>query len=397
MNGNQLWVDAQPLHAPLPPSAAARWRRCPGSAKLEAAYPDLSDKEAAAEGTAVHWVMESLLRPDNPHVPPKPGDVAPNGVTITQAMLDGAMMLAQDVVATLGQSWHMLAEVERRVTIPRVHKDNWGTPDVKAWFSATRLHIWDLKWGFGLVEVFENDQLIDYAAGALSEQNERRQAAGLTAVSESDIEVVMRIVQPRAFHPDGPIREWRVKATDLRAHIHALHLAAEEAMGDNPTCVPNPVSCEHCTARHVCDALQRTSYRGMDIARRALPVEMKPGAIGLELRLLHDTAKLIEARKSGLEQQVESLLRAGQPVPHWMMAPGQSREKWQDGKDREIITLGQMYGIDVAKPPEAITPSQAKKAGLPADVVAAYSLRPSGVMKLTVDDGSHARRIFGGG
>lgn len=360
---------------------------------MEAAYPDLSDKEAAAEGTAVHWVMEQLfggyLRDE------LVGGRAPNGVSITNEMFDAGEMLALDVIKTLGPSWPKLAEVERRVTIPRVHPEhNWGTPDVKAWFNEHRLHIWDLKYGHGIVEVFENDQLIDYAAGCLSEQNERRSAVGLPAISESDIEIVMRIVQPRAYHPDGPIREWRVKATDLRNHVHALAMAADEATGDNPPCKPDPVACGHCSARHVCDALQRAAYRGMDLVRRALPVEMPAGALGLEARLLHDMIKLAEARKSGLDQQIESLLRAGQPVPHWTMAPGVSRERWQEGKDPEIIALGQMYGVDVTKPPEAITPSQAKKAGLPPDVVAAYSVRPNGAMKLTVDDGSAARRIF---
>lgn len=381
-------------HAFLAPSAAHRWRRCPGSAKMEAMYPDTSDKQAAAEGTAVHWVMEQLFV-GNTDASLK-GSTAPNGVQITAEMVDAADMLTRDVVACLGASWPKLIEVERTIRIPRVHPEhNWGTPDVKAWYTPHRLHIWDLKYGHGIVEVFENDQLIDYAAGCLSEQNERRQAAGLPAVSEDDIEIVMTIVQPRAYHPDGPIRRWSVKATALRDHIFRLSMAADEATGPNPECKPDSVACENCSARHACDALQRAVYRGMDMARRAIPVDLSPAALGLEARILDEAIKLMNARKSGLDQQIESLLRSGQPVPHWTMAPGQAREKWQDGKDAEIIVLGQMYGIDVAKPREAITPSQAKAKGLPADVVSAYSMRPSGVMKLTIDDGSLARRVFG--
>lgn len=384
-------------HAFLAPSAAHRWRRCPGSAKMEAMYPDMSDKQAAAEGTAVHWVMERLFNgdaKDTLDVLVEPLS-APNGVSITREMREAAMMLVKDVTNTLGPLWPNIAEVERPVRIPRVHPEhNRGTPDVKAWLTPTCLHIWDLKYGHDIVEVFENDQLIDYAAGCLSEQNERRAAGGLPAISESDIEIVMRIVQPRAFHPDGPIREWRVKATALRDHIFALSMAADEATSENPECKPHPDACRHCCARHACDALQRTAYAGIGIARRAVPVDMSPAALGLEARILHDAAKLIEARRSGLAQQIESIIKSGQPVPHWGMKPGQSREKWQEGKDAEVIALGQMYGVNVAKPPEAITPRQAKDAGLPAEIVSAYSFRPPAGMVLSVDDGSDARRVF---
>lgn len=386
--------DAQ--HAFLAPSAAHRWKLCPGSAFMESQHPDMGDKQAAEEGTAVHWIMEQMLTLGAPAV--SVGSVSPNGITVTQEMLDGAEMFANDVVKMLGPHWRNTVWVERPVRIPRVHPTlNWGTPDCRAWSPDDRtLFIWDLKYGHGIVEVFENDQLIDYAAGCLSEMNERRAAASLPAISESDITIVMRIVQPRAFHRDGPIREWRVKATDLRPYIHALAMAADEATGPDPQCKPYSIACEHCKGRHACEALQRAVYRGMDIVHRAQSVEMSPAAIGLELRMLHEISGLMEARRTGLEQQVESMILAGKSVPHWTMASGQSREKWRDGKDAEVIALGKMYGVDVAKPPEAITPVQAKTKGLPADIVAAYSIRPPGARKLVIDDGSEARRVFGG-
>lgn len=360
----------------------------------------MGDKQAAEEGTAVHWVMEQMLS-FMPVAPPV-GAVSPNGITVTQEMLDSAAMFANDVMNTLGLHWRAIAEVEKPVKIPRVHPThNWGTPDCRAWVYGvapldTLLYIWDLKYGHGIVEVFENDQLIDYAAGCLSEMNERRGAAGLPAISESNVTVIMRIVQPRAYHPDGPIREWRIKATDLRPYVHALAMAADEATGPNPQCRPVATACEHCKARHACEALQRAVYRGMDIVHRAQSVEMSPAAIGLELRMLHEIQGLMEARRTGLEQQVESMFLAGKSVPHWTMKPGQSREKWRDGKAAEIIALGKMYGIDVTAPPEAITPKQAKDKGLPADIVAAYSFRPPSAKKLVIDDGSEARRVFGG-
>ena len=87
-------------------------------------------------------------------------------------------------------------------------------------------------------------------------------------------------------------------------------------------------------------------------------------------------------------------MRRGMRVPHWTLSPGQSREKWVKG-DAEVILLGKMLGIDLAKPVEAITPAQAKAKGATAEVIAAYSFRPPAALKLTLDDGADARKVFG--
>lgn len=377
-------------HAFLAPSSAARWVLCPAAPTMEHRYPEEGDKAAAEEGTAAHWVMERLLS----QLPVEIGHIAPNGVSITREMLEAGYIIFDDVVATLGAHWYNKFEVERRVLIPRVHPvHNWGTPDVKAW-DGTTLYLWDFKFGHDYIEVFENWQLIDYAAGCLTEANERCQAAGIAAISESQISVVMRVVQPRSYHRDGPVREWRLAhATMLRDYVFKLSMAADEACGDNPMAKPHPTACEHCKARHACEALQRAAYKGMDIAQRAQASELSPSALGLELRLLYDAEKLIAARKSGLEAQVESLIRKAVPVPHWVLRPGASRSVWTK-PDSEIIAMGRMMGVNLAKLPEAITPTQAKNAGLDESIATVYSFKPQGAMKLALDDGSDARKTF---
>ena len=51
--------------------------------------------------------------------------------------------------------------------------------------------------------------------------------------------------------------------------------------------------------------------------------------------------------------------------------------------------------VEMAAPVKPITPAQARKAGIPADVVAHFAATRSGV-KLTRDNGNRAREIFGG-
>jgi len=383
-------VTATTAHAFLAPSSAHRWVRCSAAPSLEAQFPDMGDKEAAALGTAAHWCMEILLDSRVVVV----GTTAPNGVVVTREMIEAAEIIRDDVVETLGPSWFKLAEVEKRVDIPRVSPThNWGTPDVKAWFTPYRLYLWDFKFGHDHVEVFENWQLIDYAAGCLSEANARRAAAGNPAINETEIEIVMRVAQPRSYHRDGPVREWKVTADQLRDHIHKLSMAADEATGPTPTAKPDPVACEHCSARHACVALQKAVYCGMGIVERAQACEMVPAALGLEARMLEDISQLIEARKTGLQEQILSLFRRGVAVPHWSLRPGQSRTVWNK-PDAEIIALGQMMGVDLAKPAEAVTPVQSKAKGLDPEMAKMYSFTPQGALKLVPDDGSDARRVF---
>jgi hypothetical protein len=105
----------------------------------------------------------------------------------------------------------------------------------------------------------------------------------------------------------------------------------------------------------------------------------------------------MDARITGLQQQAESIMRLGGTVPHWSLQASGSREVWAK-PDAEVIVMGEMMGVKLAKAAEAITPTQARqaanKAGVPADVFAAYSIRPSGAMKLALDDGTAARKTF---
>lgn len=383
-------VTAAAAHAFLAPSAAARWVVCPGSALMESRFPEAGDKAAAEEGTAAHWVFGQLWEGWAADVLVQ-GDKAPNGVPVTREMCEAAQLLVDDIRAVIRAALGPVTPViEQRVAIPRVHAANWGTPDVRLWVpdpftGRLTLYVWDFKYGHKHVDAFENWQLIDYTAGILDEARDR--------VPEDRITCVLRVVQPRSYHRDGPVREWRVEAKDLANYVFRLQGAAEEAMQPVPVLVPTPDACENCNARHACEALQRAAYRGMDIARQAQADELTPAALGLELRYLTDAQKLMTARITGLQAQAESLIRQAVPVPHWKFEAAGSRLKWLK-PDREVIALGEMLGLKLAKDPEPITPTQAKNAGFPPALLGAYAAAPSGAMKLAVDDGTDARKVF---
>lgn len=370
-------------HALLAPSAAHRWVKCGLSVSLEAAYPETEIGASSLEGTAAHWVNQHMLTAGIPEV----GTMTPQGIPVTQEMVEGAELLMADIYATLGRQWKQMLFVEQRVLIPRVHKDNWGTPDYYAWGTTSTgkvvLYLWDYKFGYGLVEAANNWQLIDYTAGILDQ------------MGNSDLEVIvdMRIVQPRAFHRDGPVRKWRVLAADLRPQINILAMAAEDATSVSPTATPDPDACENCKGRHACEALQRRAYKIADAAKQYAALELTPHAMGLELRTLKHAQALLEARISGLEMEVQANIKRGQRVPFWSMESSPGRLAWVKPSS-EVIALGQMLGVNLSKPVEPITPAQAIKAGVPDDLVKLYAQRPTGTAKLVYDDGTKARLTF---
>lgn len=367
-------------HAPLAPSAAPRWVVCALSPTLEAAYPEPEDSPASMEGTAAHWVVQMLLQ----GTPVALGSQAPNGVTVTGEMLEGAELVQEDIAASLGRNWQDTLFVEKRIQIPRVHPTaNWGTPDYFAWSreGPDVLRIWDYKFGHGIVEAFENWQMLDYAIGIL----------GDAYAPDTMLEFI--IIQPRAHHRDGPVRRWRIKAGDIGPYFLRLQRAALDATSPNPRPSPDPEACKNCKGRHACEGLQRAAYVAADQGGQFGALDLSPEALGLELRTLARSQALLNARVSGLEAQAAALIKQGKRVPFWMMESTAGRLTWTK-PTAEVLLLGQMLGKDFAKPLEPITPTQAKKLGLPDALADAYAARPAGAVKLVPDDGGKARLTF---
>lgn len=373
-------------HSVIPPSSAARRRQCPGSTTAEAKYPETEESPESKEGTAAHWGASEML---SGRVI-APGLIAPNGVYLTDEMIEGAELYHGDVVATLAP-YGLRPEqgfIESRAANPRIHPLSWGTPDYRIWTrdpdTLLHLHLWDYKFGYRRIDVFENEQLVEYVAGALDE-------ARIT--DDTQVRVTVKIVQPRAFHPEGPIRAWKFKAAAIRAHINVQSNAAHEALGPSPTFRTGP-ECRDCQARHACDALQRAALIACDTANKTQPFDLPLPAMALEYRSLKASAARLSARISGLEEQLLAHGRRGAQMPGLKIEHGAGRERWSI-PDSQVIAIGAALGVDVAKPAEALTPKQAIAKGLNPAVLPGLVNTPRGEAKLVEDDGTIARRIFG--
>lgn len=368
-------------HSILAPSSAARRWQCTASTRLEAAYPETDeDRTEAAEGEAAHWAASEMIGGRMRDV----GERAPNGLFLTQEMVEGADMWF-DVLANALAPYKLKpsdGRAEQQIRIPRVHAESFGTPDFSLLVPG-HLVVADYKFGHRFVQAFENAQLVEYAAGLIPTEG----------LDEMRTDVTFIIVQPRAYDASGPVRTWRTTAVALRALINVASNSAHEALGPDAKQRVGP-ECRDCRARHACVSLQRAAYAELDQATASLPVELPSAALGVELGMLSRGVERLRARLSGLEQQALARIKAGQSIPGWTVEHGSGRQRWTRPA-AEVLHMGQMLGLDLAKPVEPVTPKQAVAKGLPEVTLAALAETPRAEAKLVRDTGAKARATFG--
>lgn len=386
------------------PSGSYQWGYCSASLPLQIRYPEPpdADNNAAEEGTATHWIGESVLlayqkQVSDPSIiiPVRSdfvGKISPNGILITDEMWDGAVMYVDYILSFLGRSITASnLHIEERVLLDHIYPGMSGTPDCWLYDSYTMtLHVFDLKFGRKYVSEYENPQEMIYASGILDSINEFK--------TNLHIKVQLHIVQPRRYHEDGYCRSWTIMATDMRNHINRLSYAAHKAMSDDTTCVVG-THCHYCSARHACRALHGTVQNSIDVVTGYQPLLLEGDALASELTLLRHISEMVKYRLVALEEQAIYELNNGKLLNGWGIEPKFGHMKWRDECDQnEILALGEMMGVDLSVI-KLDTPTQVKtklkKMKVDTDVIDEYSIRPKNGTRLVADDGTKAKRAFG--
>lgn len=385
-------------HSIIPPSSAHIWgapNGCPGWVLMSQLYPELEDSEESKEGTAAHWVAEEMIdslsraKIGHPEKEDIVGTLAPNHVVITEEMYEAAELYASDVAEVMHQTRVLGGEnlgIEARVKAPHIHELSEGTVDCYLYSRKTNeLFIWDFKFGHGIVEAYDNWQAINYTSGILD-------TLGIDGELDQRTTVRIRIAQPRAFHRDGAIREWAVKASDLRGKFNILHNNAAKALSPDAKCNSGS-HCKYCSARHACPTALAAGMQLYEVAGAAMPVELSDDALATQYAIVQRALKQLEYLESGYQEQLKSRLRSGASVQGYRVEEGKGRERWAKPVE-EVIAMGDMLGHDLRNL-QAITPNQAKKLGVDESVIIAYSETPKTGLKLVPDDGNKAKLIFG--
>lgn len=378
-------------HSILPPSSAHIWRYCTGWVQNADQFPQ-PETEAQLNGSATHEVgallIEQGLRGGIGRTL-QIGDQASNGAIVAAEMVECAELWASTFLrehSSRVTKGGIKRGVETRVQCPGIHPESFGTVD--SWLfdpdpNDPTLIIDDCKGGHVHVNAFENWQMINYANGIINELNPKQE----------NISVWFRIIQPFSYHSDGPVRTWKTTLRALQSRYWPeLAAAAREAMGPDAKLTTGH-HCRRCHLRANCPAALQCGLSLYETVMAPVMQQMSPEALGLQFSIIDRAMEQLKALSTGFEEQVKALIKSGTTVPGWHMVPTAGREKWHKPMN-EVIAMSGLFGVDLVKK-ELVTPNQARKAGIPNEIIAAYSSRNTG-LELVPENTSMVRQIFQG-
>ena len=380
-------------------SSAHRWtgNHCPGSVGMCLDEED-PDTEASMEGTAAHYVAETMLqqfkqRVDSNGIPAGEaliGQQAPNGIIIIEEMFDAALVYYLKVTEVVGTDVERKANlrIEKRVYAPSIDEEAWGTADAVFWWPNTNtLVIWDLKYGHKSVDAHENEQLVGYAQAT----------AETFQIDTLNPRLCLNIVQPRCYDGKGALRQWNTCLDNIRAHVNHLRHAANLHREGKAMCRSGEW-CYKCPARGKCTALTGASTVAVDYSAAPVKLNMSPVALGYELELVEKALDRLEQRHEAILAEAEKRVRGGELIPGRRMEDKLGNKKWN--KEVDPAMLGSLFGCDFMKPAPPKTPTQAitelRKKGLDESVISTYYHTPKAGVKLVADDGTRTKQLFSG-
>lgn len=356
----------------LRPSAAYRWSNCAAAPTFEDRAPPQPDSDAAREGTCAAWVAECVLKGDAHSALDMEGETHANGWLVTPDMVHYVQQYI-DMIQSRGG----VTTAEQFV---RLNEFIAGTFDSSTSASGPTLFVDDLKYGFRIVEIFENPQLIIYGAAELMRLN-----------NPAITQVQLGIYQPRAFHPDGIYRTWTVTVPQLMELAGDLIERGRRCQSPNPIATPGR-HCGDCRAIIGCAAHAHSVYAAFQLVESHQYRKMTGTELSAELDFVALAETMIKARKSAVETEAETRLRSGEHVPAYHI-----KERFGDRRFKyPADVVRAMTGVDPTEK-KMITPAALERAGVPPDVVNALSERPTIGFKLQRIANNAFRKAFGDG
>lgn len=372
-------------HSPLGASSAERWMNCPGSNVLlkQLDLPASDEPDYRRDGIAAHEAAAEALKHDqeaweivgqkfhDTEVTPEMADAVQMYLSFVRSLPPGVGYVEQTVGATRS---------------PTVNRKFYGTVDYGK-LAGDTLYITDYKHGEGIVvEAEHNPQLMYYALAFV-----------LTMPGMEKIErIILTIVQPRAWHVDGPIRQWETTRDALLKWGKEVLMPAMDRAELDEGLVPGKW-CRFCPAKLVCPVL--TGLFGA--AAKANPKDvpnLSSARLGLEWELRDAVKFYIKA----VDDEVMRRDVAGETVPGTKLVSKKAFRVWKPGAKEALTTeLGEKaWTKPEIKSPAEIEKIKGKKAK---KLVAQYAYMPdTGYTVASADDKkpglrvSHPSEVFAG-
>lgn len=348
-----------------------RFMACNGSQLMGGFTPPDQPDSLRDEGDAAHWVVEQDFK-SLATAASLVDKQAPNGVFITAGMVENCEAYLLGIKSLGGWVENDTSHAGNGWEIP-------GRSDHIA-LNGTILYVDDFKYGWKIVEPEGNWTLVSHAIGWWA----KNQDAVIT-------EIVFRIYQPRPFHPEGNVRDWRITVQELTVLWRELITKMENP--DDILHTNAEAQCYKCPSITQCPANQIATMNSIDVAEKAFDSYVNNDTLSFMLDQTKRAMKTLEQSQLAYEELAEHRIRIGQIVPEYSLSTSLSNKQWKKGVTPDIMKP--LTGIDVSKK-ELITPGQATKLGVPEYVVDILSERNSKGLKLVrVDEMKKVQKALG--
>jgi len=361
-----------PDHSPLGASGAYRWMVCPGSVRLAIGYKDEASP-FALEGTAAHGLADLCLRSGIDawemigEAYPVDGHEGGAYVEYTKDMADAVQVYLDSVRSRYPDRNQGNFFVEYGFHCPDIHPLFYGQSDlVYVDEEDRRLDVDDYKHGAGIViDVQENPQNMYYACGVLDSMN----------LWDKIDKVTLRIVQPRGWHQDGPIRAWSISTAALWQWqqdylLPAMHLA-ETSMDTK-----SGEHCRFCPVRYrQCPQLQDDFdelEELMDLLAKKGGAKALSNPQIARILSLGETVKIAE---KAAQETAFARMSAGKKIPGRKLVRGKVNRAWKDGAMDALVTK---FGNQAYAERRLLTPAKIEKLPEGEALATAWSEKPIG-------------------
>lgn len=331
-------------------STAHRGMKCPASWKLASTVPSY-ESPYAQDGTEAHELVDFALKNGLRDAREAHSSFFPHWWTYRhdseQERLDSVQDML-DYVYEILDAYEGSAVLynERDVTLPSFVTDEGG-----GWMDVGihvpdfgLLYVIDYKHGAGYaVDAEENEQGMSYAGGLIDE---------LPEGTVSTVNIV--IVQPRAFHPQGPVRVWTTTPERIETFIHEFDAAVLLAERADAPFVPGEDQCRYCPVKRAlaCPAVETQAvqvineqFRSVrDIVAEKLP---DPASLPVDrLAYILQAEELVSGFFKECRETAEEHLRSGGFVPGFKMVEAQARRRWYGDDETNARSLMALIGTD---------------------------------------------------
>lgn len=326
---------------PLTFSNSDRWFRCPASETPHASRGGniSAGTDEQIEGRAAAWVAECVLSGTATEALELIGRVSPHGWEITADMAKHVQGYI-DTVRAHG------TPVKVELDLMLFNGMVIGRPDSHTAADEQILHVYELKYGYRIVEPETLIQLW-LAAAALSKPHHNA--------------YMLHVYQPRGYHPAGIHRAHMIGRGDLERFQREAWQSALDVHNTPHVARPGE-HCTYCPRRTACATLQNNIAAMIEVI--GVPEErdrtLTPEELAQRYTMLKNAKALISAAMSGVNGEIESRLKSREYLHGFYLGDTYSRDRqWNcDPADK--------YGEDAYKT-VLKTPAEMEREGFEVD------------------------------